>query len=80
MYKITVDDEILYDLRIEDKKIVNPVLNLELNTSGSLTFSIPPTNNKNKKLFPVAVSLCTNAVIRTGIEIHLRINLLLLVS
>lgn len=38
------------------------------------------TNNKNKKLFPVAVSLCANAVIRTGIEIHLRINLLLLVS
>lgn len=24
------------------------------------------TNNKNKKLFPVAVSLCTYAVIRTG--------------
>ena len=50
MYKITVDDEILYDLRIEDKKIVNPVLNLELNTSGSLTFSIPPTNNTSINL------------------------------
>ena len=50
MYKITVDDDILYDLRMEDKKIINPVLNLELNTSGSLTFSIPPTNDTNINL------------------------------
>lgn len=44
MYQITVDDNILYDLRVEDRKVINPKLSVELNKSGTLTFTVPPTN------------------------------------
>ena len=44
MYQITCDDEVLYDLRTDNRLVINPALDLELNTSGTLSFYIPVTN------------------------------------
>lgn len=56
MYQITCDGEVLYDLRAE-RYIINPSLGLELNKSGTLSFSIPSTNpvgfTKLKSVFEV---------------------------
>lgn len=43
MYQIVCDNEILYDLRIE-RYVIDPKLDLELNKSGTLSFSIPANN------------------------------------
>lgn len=57
MYQITVDDNILYDLRSDNRQVINPKLTLELNKNGKLTFTIPTTNpigfNKLKSVFKV---------------------------
>ena len=57
MYQITVDDNILYDLRSSNRQVINPKLTLELNKNGKLTFTIPTTNpigfNKLKSVFKV---------------------------
>ena len=57
MYQITVDDNILYDLRSNNRQVINPKLTLELNKNGKLTFTIPTTNpigfNKLKSVFKV---------------------------
>lgn len=40
MYQIYCDDYMLYDYRVESLKLVNPVLELEVNRAGKLTFTI----------------------------------------
>lgn len=46
MYRIYYDDTLIYydKTPIEELKLVDPVLSLEANTAGSLTFSMPTTN------------------------------------
>lgn len=57
MYQIMCDNKILYDLRADKRLVINPTLNLEVNKSGSLGFSIPYNNvigfNKLKSEFKV---------------------------
>lgn len=40
MYQIRCDNNILYDVRDESLKLINPKVNLEVNTVGSATFTI----------------------------------------
>lgn len=40
MYQIKCDNNILYDVRDESLKLINPKVNLEVNTVGSATFTI----------------------------------------
>lgn len=44
MYQVRCDDNIIYDLRDEDLKIISPKLNMEVNKTGTFTFTIPPQN------------------------------------
>ena len=44
MYQIYCDDILIYDPRIENLQVIEPVLGLGLNKTGSLTFKIPNTN------------------------------------
>ena len=41
MYIIKCDDTIIYDPRIDELTLVDAVLNLEVNTAGSFTFTMP---------------------------------------
>lgn len=43
-YQITCDNQIIYDPRSEDKKVIDPKLNLEVKKNGSLSFIIPANN------------------------------------
>ena len=47
MYQIVCDEEIVHDLRLEDRKVLNPIITKELNKSGTLTFTKPSTNPVN---------------------------------
>lgn len=42
MYKILVDGKTFCDSRVDDLAIINPVVNLEVNSAGSMSFTIPP--------------------------------------
>lgn len=44
MYQIVCDGNILHDSRIDDLKVINPVCELEINKTGSLSFKIAPTH------------------------------------
>lgn len=44
MYKVYCDEYLIHDTRISDLNIVNPSLNLELNKTGSFTFTIYPSH------------------------------------
>ena len=44
MYKITCDEYVLHDVRIEELKVIGATCNLEVNKTGSLTFDIHPTH------------------------------------
>lgn len=44
MYQVRCDDNIIYDLRDEDLKIISPKLSVEINKTGSFDFIIPPQN------------------------------------
>ena len=44
MYQITCDGKILYDLRLKNKIVLSPVLDLEVKKNGTLKFIVPPTN------------------------------------
>ena len=44
MYKIYANGELFCDSRDDRLAIINPVISLEVNTSGSFTFIIPPTH------------------------------------
>ena len=42
MYKVLCDKKLMYDPRIDELALLNPVVNLEENKAGSFTFKIPP--------------------------------------
>ena len=44
MYQIMCDNEVLYDLRLDDRKVISPKLDLQVGKNGSLSFTIPPQN------------------------------------
>ena len=46
MYSIVLENDIIYDDRIQDKAytLINPVLEMEESAGGSLDFTVPPTN------------------------------------
>lgn len=46
MYKVYCDDKLIYDTRIEDYKLLNPKVELELNKVGSFDFTIYPSHPK----------------------------------
>lgn len=45
MYQITCDDEILYDVRLKNRIVLSPALNLEIGKNGTLSFILPPQND-----------------------------------
>lgn len=42
MYRVLCDNALMYDSRIEELALINPVLNLEENRAGSFSFTIAP--------------------------------------
>ena len=44
MYQITCDNEVIYDVRIENRIVLSPVLDLEVSKNGTLDYLIPPQN------------------------------------
>jgi len=50
MYQIMCDDEILYDVRLENRIVLSPVLDLEVGKNGTLSFQIPISNELYNKL------------------------------
>lgn len=44
MYQITCDNKILHDVRLENRIVLYPKLNLETGKNGTLSFTVPPQN------------------------------------
>lgn len=44
MYTIKLDGQLFWDPRVEDLKIIDPKVKLEVNRAGSLTFSVTPSH------------------------------------
>ena len=44
MYRIFLDDELFYDPRIPDLALTDISCELEVNKTGTLKFTIPPTH------------------------------------
>lgn len=59
MYQITCDNQILYDIRAKNRKLISPKLVLEAGKNGNLSFRIPKSNpcydliNLKKSIFRV---------------------------
>ena len=45
MYQITCDNKIIHDVRLENRIVLSPKLNLEVGKNGTLTFTLPPQND-----------------------------------
>lgn len=67
-YYVYADGQLLYASNVEDYLILNPVLNLEINKSGSLSFEIATTN----PLYLSLSKLRTTVEVRQGNEILFR--------
>lgn len=50
MYQVYCDEHLIFDTRNDDLNIISPRLDLELNKTGSFTFSIYPSNPHYDKL------------------------------
>ena len=53
MYQVMCDNDVIYDLRDKDLKIISPKLTTEINKTGTFDFTIPIQNtnyNNIKKL------------------------------
>lgn len=50
MYQIMCDDEILYDVRLKNRIVLSPVLNLEVGKNGTLSFIIPTQNDLHNRI------------------------------
>ena len=50
MWKVYCDNYLLYSPELENYKILSPSLNLELNKTGSFTFTIYPNHPNYDKL------------------------------
>lgn len=46
MYQIYCDNNLIYDPRIDNLQLIEPILELGVNKTGSLTFKISPTNRR----------------------------------
>ena len=44
MYRIICDNNVLHDVRMDNLQVIGAKCDLEVNKTGSLTFSIPPTH------------------------------------
>ena len=44
MYKVLCDDTKIFDSRVEELALINPVLKLEENKAGSFAFTMSPTH------------------------------------
>lgn len=44
MYQVRCDNNIIYDLRDEELKIISPKLSVEINKTGTFDFMMPPQN------------------------------------
>lgn len=44
MYRLLIDGVVYADSRSNDMRVVNPVVNLEVNAAGTMTFTIPKTH------------------------------------
>ena len=51
MYRVYCDEYKIYDSRLDDLKIFDPTLELELNKTGSFNFEIYPTHKHFDKIF-----------------------------
>lgn len=45
MYQIACDNKIIHDVRLENRIVLSPRLNLETGKNGTLTFTLPPQND-----------------------------------
>lgn len=69
MYQVRCDNNIIYDLRDEDLKIISPKLSTEINKTGTFNFTIPTSNpgyNLIKKLKSVITIYQDNEEIWRG--------------
>lgn len=77
MYKITCDDYILHDGRLDELQVIGAKCNLELNKTGSLTFQIAPTHpyyDKIKKHTSVITLLQDDKIIFRGRVLNDELN------
>ena len=44
MYRIYSDDDLVFDPRVKDCSVIDPVLSLSVNTPGTLTFTLPESH------------------------------------
>lgn len=44
MYRIYSDDDLVFDPRVKDCSVIDPVLSLSVNTPGTLTFTLPDSH------------------------------------
>ena len=44
MYRIYSDDDLVFDPRVKDCAVIDPVLSLSVNTPGTLTFTLPESH------------------------------------
>ena len=44
MYQITCDNKILHDVRLDNRIVLSPKLNLETGKNGTLSFTVPSQN------------------------------------
>lgn len=69
MWKVYCDDDLIYDTKIELLKLANAVLELELNKTGSFTFTIYPSHpyyNKLQKMKSIIKVYCDDYLIFRG--------------
>lgn len=45
MYQITCDNEVLHDVRLENRIVLSPSLDLENSKNGTLSFKVPKQND-----------------------------------
>ena len=45
MYQIACDNKIIHDVRLENRIVLSPKLNLETGKNGTLTFTLLPQND-----------------------------------
>lgn len=79
MYRITCDNEIVYDGRISDLLIMEGKLSLELNKTGSFTFTLPATHpiiDKIHKLVSIIRVFDDNTLLFTGRVLSINIDML----
>ena len=44
MYQITCDNKIIHEVRLENRIVLSPKLDLEVGKNGTLSFTVPPQN------------------------------------